>query len=453
MGKMESLKENERNALLELKKIIKFKDKDFENTDSGHVYELNLSKKKLESIPETINELTYLMKLDLQNNKITKIENLDKLVNLTELNLGENKIEKIEGLENLIELKDLNLAINKLSKIEGLKNLIKLTRLSFSSNQITKIEGLEGLSSLEFLSFVINKITKLEGLDDLESLTALLLDPKHLENEDKNIYKTGLQAIKAKFVHPQKKIPVEPKVTPPVKTRPKKPLTPEEQWYLDGKEILDLEEAMAYFKEGLNRSKEYHTYAHTGMGDITCGEYCEFEKAKVHFQDAIKALAIDQDNKHAWVGGGEVWYELGEFNTAITWYRASFDSDPSNPHPYAWYGIGLAYERLKEFQLAINALGKQVEFYPEGNLVESAFAAIERLRVKQKEPPRQEEAQRQKAVQRQQKEYQNQKQKKKKKKEPLVACNPSGACQPQHCGPSSGGMCFPGKGGCNPNYD
>ena len=84
--------------------------------------------------------LEKIVKLQLDNNIICKIQGLHCLVNLRWLDLSFNLIEKIEGLENNKELEDLSLYQNKITELSGLEELNKLNVLSVGSNQITKLE-------------------------------------------------------------------------------------------------------------------------------------------------------------------------------------------------------------------------------------------------------------------------------------------------------------------------
>jgi Leucine-rich repeat (LRR) protein len=122
-----------------------------------------------------LDRLTNLRVLDLEGNSIKKIEGLSSLINLQELVLNGNKIQKIEGLESLINLKELYLGHNKIQKIEGFESLINLKELDLEHNKIQKIEGLESLINLKELDLEHNKIQKIEGLECLINLKGLEL--------------------------------------------------------------------------------------------------------------------------------------------------------------------------------------------------------------------------------------------------------------------------------------
>ena len=80
------------------------------------------------------------MKLQLDNNIITKIQGLETLNKLKWLDLSFNMIEKVEGLENLTLLEDLSLFSNKIQVLEGLDTLDNLNVLSVGSNELTSLE-------------------------------------------------------------------------------------------------------------------------------------------------------------------------------------------------------------------------------------------------------------------------------------------------------------------------
>lgn len=76
--------------------------------------------KKIEIIDGTCKHLKILL---LQNNLISKIENLSKLKRLEYLNLALNNIEVIENLEGLESLKKLDLTVNFIGDLRGIGRL------------------------------------------------------------------------------------------------------------------------------------------------------------------------------------------------------------------------------------------------------------------------------------------------------------------------------------------
>ena len=82
------------------------------------ISKINLTANNIELIPDSFKSLPELKILILNNNKITKISNLENVKNLEILELRGNKITKIENLNNLKNLKKLTLSCNLINNIE-----------------------------------------------------------------------------------------------------------------------------------------------------------------------------------------------------------------------------------------------------------------------------------------------------------------------------------------------
>eukprot|EP01059_Diplonema_ambulator_P011482 TRINITY_DN21414_c0_g1_i1.p1 TRINITY_DN21414_c0_g1~~TRINITY_DN21414_c0_g1_i1.p1 ORF type:complete len:372 (+),score=102.73 TRINITY_DN21414_c0_g1_i1:147-1262(+) len=96
-------------------------------------------------IGEVIGEYLNVKALWLQQNALSKIENLEKLQNVGCLYLHQNCITSMKGLEQLVNLHTLNLSQNYITKIEGLEHLPHLETLLISHNRISDVSGLENL--------------------------------------------------------------------------------------------------------------------------------------------------------------------------------------------------------------------------------------------------------------------------------------------------------------------
>lgn len=78
----------------------------------------------------------------LQNNALTRIENLDFAENLTNLYMQHNNLTKIDNLGALRNLTKLCLGHNCISVVEGLENLEKLCELHIEKQRLLKGEFL-----------------------------------------------------------------------------------------------------------------------------------------------------------------------------------------------------------------------------------------------------------------------------------------------------------------------
>mmetsp|Transcript_36740 Transcript_36740/g.114702 ORF Transcript_36740/g.114702 Transcript_36740/m.114702 type:complete len:470 (-) Transcript_36740:1828-3237(-) len=122
------------------------------------VEEISISEdKKREFKQETALEDIQALTFSFQN--ILKIDNLHGLLSLVKLQLDNNIIEKIENISHLTNLEWLDLSFNNIGTIEGLESLIKLTDLSLFNNRIERLKNLQTLTNLNCLSIGNNQIT------------------------------------------------------------------------------------------------------------------------------------------------------------------------------------------------------------------------------------------------------------------------------------------------------
>jgi Leucine-rich repeat (LRR) protein len=169
--------------LTELHKVRLYKDLDSLPKDLTQIYRLNLSEKKLASIPEIVYKMTNLQELDISNNQITEINKIEQLDKLQILNIGMNRITSIPAnIDRLKHLKILNvywndiqsfpdsfynndsieeLDLTSMFKFDFLSNLPKihrlknLRRLNLGNNQIPdlkiKFSGLKNLTEFGYI--------------------------------------------------------------------------------------------------------------------------------------------------------------------------------------------------------------------------------------------------------------------------------------------------------------
>eukprot|EP00826_Nyctotherus_ovalis_P027626 TRINITY_DN2160_c0_g1_i19.p1 TRINITY_DN2160_c0_g1~~TRINITY_DN2160_c0_g1_i19.p1 ORF type:complete len:515 (+),score=140.64 TRINITY_DN2160_c0_g1_i19:473-2017(+) len=147
---------------------------------SANPERLNLDRRDLAHIPLLEGE-EQLRLLNLQHNRITKIENLVSLPNLIFLDLYNNEIKEISHLHIVPTLRVLMLGKNNIERIRNLQSLTKLDVLDLHSNKISKIENLSYLSGLRVLNLANNKITSVDNLSGLTSLNELNLRRNEIE--------------------------------------------------------------------------------------------------------------------------------------------------------------------------------------------------------------------------------------------------------------------------------
>ncbi|XP_068195211.1 leucine-rich repeat-containing protein 9 [Antennarius striatus] len=115
--------------------------------------------------------------LSLDNQRISKLDNLKMLINLRWASFNDNDISKVEGLDNCLKLEELSFNNNSISTLSGLPKLHYLTKLSVDGNLLSSLEEsvLGHLPKLSFLSVENNCISSLNGIKRLLSLRELYI--------------------------------------------------------------------------------------------------------------------------------------------------------------------------------------------------------------------------------------------------------------------------------------
>lgn len=125
----------------------------------------------LESIDESVRDAKTL---DLSFRSLICIDHLSPYLSLVKLQLDNNKIRKIENLSCLPNLEWLDLSFNEITVIESLEALTKLTDLSLGHNQITHISGLDAVApTLQCLSLNHNAISDMSEVTYLRPFSNL----------------------------------------------------------------------------------------------------------------------------------------------------------------------------------------------------------------------------------------------------------------------------------------
>jgi internalin A len=146
----------------------------------NRVTALNLSSKKLTSLPPEISKLKNLTELDISNNELTSLPHeIGELKNLTSFNVSDNRLTLLPPeISELKNLTSLNISVNELTslphEISGLKSL---TKLNVFDNRLASLppEILE-LKDLTEFDIYGNQLTSLPPeISELKNLTRLNL--------------------------------------------------------------------------------------------------------------------------------------------------------------------------------------------------------------------------------------------------------------------------------------
>ncbi|CAF4267417.1 unnamed protein product [Rotaria socialis] len=141
---------------------------------------LDLCSKHLHRIDKLPNNINFNIIL-LDQNEISKIENLDNFPQLIQLSASHNRLVDIRLLNRLRSLQKLNLSYNLIDSIDCLKNLQNLTMLNISNNNIHSIAALSTCHALQSLDASENAIQQIEDLSHLTSLKYLNLHKNFID--------------------------------------------------------------------------------------------------------------------------------------------------------------------------------------------------------------------------------------------------------------------------------
>ncbi len=163
---------------------------------------LNLSDNGLTALPDWLGQLTHLRLLNLSDNGLTSLpKRLGQLTQLRSLVISDNELTELpEWLAQVAQLESLYVAGNKLTSLpEWLGQLTQLKTLDIAGNKLTALpEWLGQLTQLELLDIAGNKLTALpESLGELLRLQSLDLSKNELNKLPESLGKlTQLRSLK-----------------------------------------------------------------------------------------------------------------------------------------------------------------------------------------------------------------------------------------------------------------
>ncbi|KAJ3035374.1 Protein tilB [Rhizophlyctis rosea] len=152
-------------------------------------------------------DLSTLREITLHQFDIERIENLDtNCRHLEILFLQNNQISKIENLNKLKELQYLQLALNNITRIENLGGCESLRKLDLTVNFVDDpldVDSLKGNENLRELYLVGNPCTQKEGYREfvITTLPQLkTLDGREIEKSERILAKQVYPAIRERFL-------------------------------------------------------------------------------------------------------------------------------------------------------------------------------------------------------------------------------------------------------------
>ena len=133
----------------------------------------------------SIENMKYLIKLDLSTTGMTNIDSLKNLITrweeddyftLTYLNISNNEIGNVEKIGKINSLEELYISNTGISNLREVQALTNLKTLNASGNEIEELTPLKDLSKLKFLTISSNKIK------DITPISKIALDTLDFSN-------------------------------------------------------------------------------------------------------------------------------------------------------------------------------------------------------------------------------------------------------------------------------
>jgi leucine-rich repeat protein SHOC2 len=153
---------------------------------------LELSRQQLNSLPESIGQLTNLVNLGLYDNQLTSLpSSIGQLISLEWLNICSNQLESLpEAIGQLTNLTELYINDNQLTSLpSSIGQLINLERLSLGGNQLESLsEAIGQLTNLKILGITNTQLVSLpESICQLTNLIALDISWNQLQSLPESI--------------------------------------------------------------------------------------------------------------------------------------------------------------------------------------------------------------------------------------------------------------------------
>lgn len=121
----------------------------------------------------SLEKLTGLVMLDLDDNTIRNLSVISRMKELRELYLSHNAVVELTALDGMTSLRVLDVSYNSLTGLDAISSCSGLVELNASNNAVTSLSGLNKLNNLTKFDISYNQImevTQLSGLSAMQEL-------------------------------------------------------------------------------------------------------------------------------------------------------------------------------------------------------------------------------------------------------------------------------------------
>lgn len=173
---------------------------------------LDLSKLRIDALPDTVGDLTWLRDLSISLTSITKMEGLDRFKDLEVLHCSYGKLRELPwlgGCENLVQItcgvtpiadigpvascpsmERLYCGSTYVADLTPLRSCPRLAILHCEDTRVSELSGLEACSELRLLDCSDTEVKSLRPIEGLPALETLLLNGCHIEEHSPAIWQS-----------------------------------------------------------------------------------------------------------------------------------------------------------------------------------------------------------------------------------------------------------------------
>jgi Leucine-rich repeat (LRR) protein len=126
---------------------------------------LDLSKLRIDALPDTVGDLTWLEDLSISVTSITKLDGLDRFKNLRVLHCSYGKLRELPNLEGCEKLVQITCGVTPISDIAPVGLCPSIERLYCGSTYVADLTPLRSCPRLQILHCEDTRVSTLNGLE------------------------------------------------------------------------------------------------------------------------------------------------------------------------------------------------------------------------------------------------------------------------------------------------
>lgn len=134
---------------------------------------LDLSKLRIDSLPDTVGDLTWLRDLSCSVTSISRIDGLDRLTELEVLHCSYGRLRELPSLAGCSRLVQITCGVSDIDSIAPVADCPSLERLYCGSTNVSDLTPLRACPALTVLGCEDTSVSSLTGIEACEALRVL----------------------------------------------------------------------------------------------------------------------------------------------------------------------------------------------------------------------------------------------------------------------------------------